>query len=588
LAQKGPGDVYFVPIFDDKLDWPTVAADISKALYIPEGPLKGIRIAQAGYIALCGNGISGLGGKRKGFKKSLDQIKWTGRRVVIVPDADWEKNPEVRAAVMRLADELVRRGALVFVKLLQPLEGKPKAGADDVLSTEGGDDLFRKTQELTSADPVFESWRVRPEVAELNKTYAAVQLGNKFRIAVEPDDPDDLHTFIERRTFIELLENKFVEYEVDGEFGRSPLSALWLQSEHRRQYQRVAFLPGAASRPDTLNLWRGWTVAPKKGDWSLLKDHILKVIAGGNPEHYKWIINWMAYRVQHLNEPIEVTLVLFSEEEGAGKGIFLEQFGRIFGVHFVTVTGADEVFGKFNVRMETALLVFADEAFFAGNPEHMSRLMAFITARRQAIERKNIDSYEVRNFRGWCISTNHLHVLQASRTARRWAVFDVSAAKIGDAKYFRSIRRQMDKGGAAAMLHDLLAMKCHRPKAPNTKGLERQKLLSLKPCERFIRSLLVSGLRFDGKEWGDKEFTIPRDALAGMCRDFLERERAPSYEYKSLTMHLSAALHIVFDKALGTGWFRDSEGKNFRAHVLPQLSRARELFKRKWSLGDGD
>jgi hypothetical protein len=52
-----------------------------------------------------------------------------------------------------------------------------------------------------------------------------------------------------------------------------------------------------------LNLWRSFAVDPVPGDWSLMGDHILKVICRGDPERGDYFLNWLARMVQYPEEP---------------------------------------------------------------------------------------------------------------------------------------------------------------------------------------------------------------------------------------------------------------------------------------------
>ena len=47
-------------------------------------------------------------------------------------------------------------------------------------------------------------------------------------------------------------------------------------------YERIALIPKGAVPPDTYNLWRGFGVEPKAGDWPLIRQHLLEVVCSGN------------------------------------------------------------------------------------------------------------------------------------------------------------------------------------------------------------------------------------------------------------------------------------------------------------------
>ena len=48
----------------------------------------------------------------------------------------------------------------------------------------------------------------------------------------------------------------------------------------RRQYQGVVFEP-KGNVPEFFNLWEGYAVDPKPGEWALFRHHIEDVIANG-------------------------------------------------------------------------------------------------------------------------------------------------------------------------------------------------------------------------------------------------------------------------------------------------------------------
>ena len=89
-----------------------------------------------------------------------------------------------------------------------------------------------------------------------------------------------------------------------------------------------------------LNLWRGFGVKPKQGNWSLMQQHIREVICEGNEKHYQYLIGWMAYGVQNPDKPIGVA-VAFLGAQGAGKGILARTYGRLYGKHFIHITQGD-------------------------------------------------------------------------------------------------------------------------------------------------------------------------------------------------------------------------------------------------------
>jgi hypothetical protein len=94
------------------------------------------------------------------------------------------------------------------------------------------------------------------------------------------------------------------------------------------------------------------------------------------------------------------------------------------------------------------------------------------------------------------LASNHGWVIPASVDERRFAVFDVADNKCGDIPYFAAIDRQMNEGGLAAMLHELLARDISGFEvrdAPQTEALKIQKTLSLSSLEKWWLAVLSRG-----------------------------------------------------------------------------------------------
>ena len=49
------------------------------------------------------------------------------------------------------------------------------------------------------------------------------------------------------------------------------------------------------------------------------------------------------------------------------EGVFCSQFGALYGPHFIQISQASHLTGHFNSHLKDKLLVYADEAFWAGD-----------------------------------------------------------------------------------------------------------------------------------------------------------------------------------------------------------------------------
>jgi hypothetical protein len=83
--------------------------------------------------------------------------------------------------------------------------------------------------------------------------------------------------FQQKESFLLRYSNRTATIDVpDGRGGsRQSAEALgqwWLRHRHRRQHRGITFLPGGPEIVnECLNLWQGWGVEPKPGNWSLIR-----------------------------------------------------------------------------------------------------------------------------------------------------------------------------------------------------------------------------------------------------------------------------------------------------------------------------
>src|SRR4029079_18950462 len=135
--------------------------------------------------------------------------------------------------------------------------------------------------------------------------------------------------------------------------------------------------------------------------------------------YYDYTIAWLADAVQNPRNKPGVALVLIGEE-GTGKSLPCDEFGQLFGSHFVTLERG--LFNNFNAHLKEALVVLGEEAFWAGDKASEGILKHLITGRTLSIEPKGKDKFTVNNYIRLMICSNHRWVVPASVEARRFFV----------------------------------------------------------------------------------------------------------------------------------------------------------------------
>lgn len=484
----GRGDTPDIPYRLPEL----LRSDITEPGYVPEGENDCDNLAAIGLVA-----TTNPGGAR--WPPEMNPYL-AGRHLVILFD-----NDEVgRRRPNEIAQSILSVAASVRIVDL----GLTEKGADvtDWLRDGGTREAL---EALVSAAP-FVTGATNPApvltaldaaIARLNLTHAVVREGGKTTVVIDQYDPVRDRHVLDRAAFSDVKQY-FCNELVDVGDKKLGLGSVWLNHCDRRQYEGIVFAPGREV-PGYLNLWRGFSVVPKPGDWSLYKDHVLENICGGNGEHYDYVMAWLAFGVQHPGEPAEVAIVLRGGR-GTGKGIFAKQYGVLFGQHYLQISQAAHLTGNFNAHLQDCVILFVDEAFWAGDKQGEAVLKTLITEDAMVVEPKHVNAFSAKNSLHLIMASNNLWVVPAGCDERRYFVLNVGDAHRQDFAYFAALLAQLEAGGRAAMLHDLQAydlstvnLRC----APATNALVEQKILSMHPDQRWWYEKLISGSLLGDDGW---------------------------------------------------------------------------------------
>jgi hypothetical protein len=318
-----------------------------------------------------------------------------------------------------------------------------------------------------------------------------------------------------------------------------PLGRWWLEHNKRRQYESVEFLPGR-EREGVYNLWKGFACEAVAGDCSLFLDHVLNNVCCGHEALNEYLLNWMARAVQRPDEPGQVAVVLRGGR-GTGKSFFAQTFGSLFGPHFLQVSDARHLVGNFNAHLRDTVVLFADEAFFAGDKKHESILKMLITEPTLMIESKYQDAEMARNYTHLIMASNDEWVIPAGEDERRFFVLDVGSDRAQDTSYFKVIAKQMECGGRSALLNllmnrDLSSFEVR--KVPATRALREQKQLSQEPYEAVMLDMLQSGVTPDPDFLKDEPNWV---SVEGIVQAMADRSELPRNR-RSLHTHIGLYL----------------------------------------------
>lgn len=362
---------------------------------------------------------------------------------------------------------------------------------------------------------------VDPDLRRFNDRYCVIgSLGGKCVVVEEVIEPNTGRPQLTAQSF-EAFNNRFMHERkvlpgVIDPRTQQPvtmgISKWWLGHRQRRQCERVVFCPGREV-PGAYNQWRGFACEARPGDVSLFLRHILENLCGGNEIYYAWLLDWMAYAVQKPNRPGYVAIVLRGRQ-GVGKSFFAAMFGSLWGRHYFTVSDSRHLVGNFNAHLRDCVVLFADEAFFAGDRRHASILKTLITEEVLVSEAKGYDAELRANCLHLIVASNEDWVVPAGADERRYFALDVRDDQAQNAEYFAAIKQEMDEGGREALLHmlmsrDISAFNIRQP--PRTEALTAQKRLSMDPIREWWFSKLEEGRVLpEQKSWDEP---VPRDSV---------------------------------------------------------------------------
>jgi len=323
--------------------------------------------------------------------------------------------------------------------------------------------LKRRMQKLMGGySGVFDD--VAEAMKFMNLNFAIVNLPNKVRVL-------QLSTgsFLTKADYwLAAAKYKFVAGE--GEKQKiMPASDAWITHGSRTEFDSVVFdpsLPPLDAGDRRYNLFEGLRGVDMKPvnemkkingcGWACLKEHMYQNICGGDKAIYDYLFGWLANIVQNPGGDKVGVCFVMRGGKGVGKSKFVEWVGRIFGAHYVRVADSKHVTGQFNSLTAKAILMFADEAFFAGDSRGGQTLKSLITDKHTVLEMKGVDAIPMKNYTNLIMASNSDWVVPASADERRFFIVDVGDADRKQWGFFADIDEEMADGGLDCFQYDLM------------------------------------------------------------------------------------------------------------------------------------
>ena len=421
-------------------------------------------------------------------------------------------------------------------------------------------------------------------IREMNAKYGIYTHGRTTEIIIKDASGSPEDVFIGKGPFMDRLAGEAVPRR--GEDDKTewvPKAKLWLNHSKASHYNRVIFDPALppGHNGDTWNLWRGFDLTPEPGDWSLLKEHIFENISRGETAISDWLMNWMALGLQRPGLVIGTAPVLIGFP-GTGKGVLAHAYGRLWRPHYIPITHAEHVTGRFSGHLFARRFIFIDEGTFGGARKDAGVIKQRITDPDVVLERKGVDAIRMQNTMIFMIASNEASVVPADKGDRRWMVIDVGDGRREDHAYFRAIAEQMENGGYAAMLHELLHRDISRGPDPRktikTEALFEQMLLAQSPEVRYLHGILDQGRLPQNWLEGASTTTIRAllEELHHLYRDAMRIDdaRLGRFIHKAIPQVRTSQGGVFFIKQIEEGHLKQRSTR----YAFPPLEKARVAF----------
>lgn len=222
-----------------------------------------------------------------------------------------------------------------------------------------------------------------------------------------------------------------------------PMSRIFVGSKTAKRVQAIGFDPTEETiytvrrgdrEHNELNLWTGWRIPPAETateeQVEPFTTHIREIICSGNPEHYHWVMAWMADIFQYPNSKPGTALSIVGQP-GSGKSFIGHHVLRkIIGYrHSAVVSDISAILGNFNQDSSAKLFIQCDEALSTRQKVDAHRMKALITDPRKRVEPKGIDAFEVNDYAQYLLTSNDITESVAildGESDRRYSVLETN------------------------------------------------------------------------------------------------------------------------------------------------------------------
>ena len=555
-------------------NWSKIAKDTEQGLIFTEGEFKAAAACDNGFPAIGLGGIWNFMAQREGllFLTELEKIYWRRRPVWICYDSDYASNPNICAAINKIAEELDERGALVYVLLLPDLVDGGKTGLDDYFLEEGPD-AFEKL--LNEAEPIGFSralWKLNSDVIYVEDPGLVVVEATKQKMA--PGQFKE-HSRWATANYPERSVNKNGDIVVKKESA----APAWIKWPMRRSARAVTYAPGAPLITDEneFNQWPGWGCEPKSGDikpWLELCSFLFEDAERGALD---WFYDWCAYPIQNPGVKLFSSVVIHGVVQGTGKTLIGETLGKIYGDNYKEIKDDDL---ESTYWAENKQFIMGDEISGRDNRQYANTLKRLITQRTVTINIKFVPQYDVPDCINYLFTSQHPDAFFIEDTDRRYFVNEVTADQPLPISFYNKYSEWLRTTGPSALFNWLLKRKISKefnPVAPPPRTAAKERMTRNSKSE-------LSGWVQDLREFPDQTLRFgsmrhTRDLFTS--GELLQMFKNDHPDSKASAIGLGRALaQAGFSQVCGDQPLRGPDGKQGRFFAVRNVVKWRKASRK--------
>ena len=230
----------------------------------------------------------------------------------------------------------------------------------------------------------------------------------------------------------------------------------------------------------------------------MLKPFVKLVLrnTGGNRRHARFILDWLAHKLQHPAVKMKTAVFVMSYENGVGKGLLIDKVAELFGEYYTPITTKDQK-SDFNEYKACKLLSVCDEATYTGRLDLAEAIKNEITAPVIHVNEKYKPKYTVKNLSELWITSNRADGVLIRDKDRRYAAFRAVETRIPEQEALDYVA-WFDRGGGKEAVMDYLLrrdLSGFNPHAPAPETAFKRSLIDVNRTSHQQLVADLAGLR---------------------------------------------------------------------------------------------